>query len=98
MKNRGKSFPIPAVGRSTGLNNEKWLDSIGSGSLPVDVNDLDKINSAADGKIRIEGLDTNDSKNYSQSANKASSMLQKKPKDPRMLALSEMTTPDAISD
>ena len=59
MAKRGKSFPVPAAGRASGLD-EGWLDSLGSGSLPVNEADLDQVNSIADGKIRIEGRDPKD--------------------------------------
>ena len=55
---RGKSFPVPAAGRASGLD-EGWLDSLGSGTLPNEA-DLDQVNSIADGKIRIEGRDPKD--------------------------------------
>ena len=44
MAKRGKSFPVPAATTSprkaSGLD-EGWLDSLGSGTLPVNDSDLD---------------------------------------------------------
>ena len=54
-----------------------------------------KVNSSIDEKILIAGIDAFSGNSISQSARKDGQQV--KIKDPRMLAFSEITTPDALS-
>ena len=69
--------------------------------MPVDLAELDKVNSSADSKIRIEGSNGTESSAFltqTQSESKPTvGGFRERIRDPRMLALSEMTTPDIIS-